>query len=161
MNMKNFLALAAAMFAVTFSSCSNDLIEKAPVTTNIETKSSIEGAYNSTFINDGIPDYISKPLEYVYGLDFYRAEIRFNNYEIPFGGLPAIHGYYASENEDMREGNNEFEKFGLTCVENYVNQFTWALELRNIPESGILIVHTASRHNDGNVYDRYIKISFD
>lgn len=159
MSMKNFLALAAAMFAVTFSSCSDDLIEKAPVTTNIETKSGEEGAYDSFFPYDPV-DYVSAPLVYVDGLNFYRAEIRFNDYEVPDNCIPEIHGYYPNrEALAIGEKNHEYEKFGITCVTNYVSNHTIAYELRDIPDSGYLVIHTIAHHNNGKVYDRYIEVS--
>lgn len=158
MSMKNFLALAAAMFAVTFSSCSNDLIEKAPVTTNIETKSGEEGAYNTFFPDDPV-DYVSAPLVYVDGVDFYRAEIRFNDYEVPDKVIPDIHGYYASKEElAIGERNSDYEQFGITCVTEYVEYNKISYKLKNIPDGGYLVIHTFSHHKNGSVYDRYIEI---
>lgn len=159
MSMKNFLALAAAMFAVTFSSCSDDLIEKTPVTTNIETKSGIEGAYNSTFMDDGIPDYIADPLVDIG--PFHRAEIRFKNYETLAGIEPDVFGYY-KWNEDLRIPNDIDQELGITCSVNYINETRLGLEIKNKPENGgTLIVHTvAFNKQDGHAYDRYIKVEF-
>lgn len=160
MNKKSFLSLAIAMLIVTITSCSNELVENRSAETNIMTKSIADGASNSNFPFDGIPDYIAQPLIDVDGLDFYRTEISFNDYEVPESVDPEIHGYYISENDDMREKNFEHEKFGFTCVTNYVSNHTIAYELRKIPTCGFVIIHTVSHHNNGNVYDRYIKVAF-
>ena len=79
MKTKSLLVLAATMFAASFTSCNNDIIEKTPNKTEIITKSSIEGAYNSNFMNDGIPDYIAEPL--VDLGSFYKAEVICKDFE--------------------------------------------------------------------------------
>lgn len=105
MKTKSLLVLAATMFAVSFTSCNNDIIEETPVETELQTKSGEEGAYNTFFPSDPV-DYVSLPLVYVDGLDFYRAEIRFNDYEVPDKVNPEIHGYYATR-EEMAIGDRK------------------------------------------------------
>lgn len=158
MNAKSLFILAATLFAVSFTSCSNDIIEETPTDTKLQTKSGEEGAYNTFFPDDPV-DYVSLPLQYIDGPNFYRAEIRFNDYEVPDSVDPEIHGYYATREEmAIGEKNDEHKKFGLTCVTNYVSNHTIAYELRNIPDRGYLVVHTASHHKNGSPYDRYIEI---
>lgn len=159
MKTKNLLVLAATMFAISFTSCNNDIIEETPVKTELQTKSGEEGAYNSTFQHDGIPDYIGGPLVYIDGLDFFRTEIRHKDYETLMEIEPNIFGYYQNEDEDLTVPNDKDIELGITCNLNYVSQFHTGFELRNIPDGGILIIHTASKHKNGGVYDRYIKVA--
>lgn len=159
MKTKNLLVLAATMFAISFTSCNNDIIEETPVKTELQTKSGEEGAYDSFFPSTPV-DYVSLPLVYVDGLNFYRAEIRFNDYEVPDKVDPEIHGYYATREEMViGEKNHVYDELGITCVTNYVSNHTIAYELRNIPESGYLVIHTISHHKNGGVYDRYIEVA--
>ena len=158
MKTKSLLVLAATMFAASFTSCNNDIIEKTPNKTEIITKSSIEGAYNSNFMNDGIPDYIAEPL--VDLGSFYKAEVICKDFETLSDIEPEIHGYYAW-NEDMREGNDKAQKLGITCRVYFTMSTRIGLQLQNIDDNqGILIIHTVARNKyDGHMYDRYIKVS--
>ena len=161
MKTKNLFLLAATLFAISFTSCSNDLIEEATIDTEIQTKSGEEWDYNSNFQFDGIPDYIGGPLVYIDGLDFFRTEIRHKDYETLMEIEPDIYGYYENENENLKEPNDRDIELGITCNLNYVSQSHTGFELRNIPDGGILIIHTVSKHKNGSVYDRYIKVSLE
>lgn len=159
MKTKSLFVLAATMFAVSFTSCNNDVIEKTPVETDLQTKSGEEGAYNTFFPDDPV-DYVSLPLVYVDGLDFHRAEVRFNDYEVPDKVVPDIHGYYVTKEEMAIGERNDFAYLnGITCTTEYVERNTISYELRNIPDRGYLVIHTISHHKNGNVYDRYIEVS--
>ena len=158
MNTKSLLVLVATMFATSFTSCSNDLIEQTPDETKIQTKSGEDGAYNTFFPNDPV-DYVSLPLVYVDGLDFHRAEIRFNDYEVPDKVDPDIHGYYSTREEmSIGERNETYVQFGITCITEYVEHNKISYKLKNIPNGGYLVIHTFSHHKNGNVYDRYIEV---
>ncbi len=159
MNTKSLFILVATLFATSFTSCSNDLIEEtAAIDTEIQTKAGEEGAYNSFFPHAPV-DYVSYPLVYMDGFDYYKAEVRFNDYEVPDSVNPEIHGYYATRAEmEIGKKNDNHREFGLTCVTGYVINNSITYEIRNIPDRGYLVIHTVAHHKNGHPYDRYIEV---